>query len=398
MGSSAPRRRFAPVPQGRAPWVLRRRRRRLRASAVGLPYAAAGIVLGVLLPTIHGGPMVDADKVSGLLQAMAAGLVALTGLVFSLLSTVVRAVSTSLSPRLMLFRDHPLVWHALGLFVGVLLFAVTASLQVSHDRRMSAVVPVVAVVLVLGCMAVGGRLQLRALSEVQFETVLQRVTGQGMRVLARLYPDEYRAAPEPVSLPPATRAVVWPNRYALLQQVDLPTLTAIAVEHDCTISLNYLPGATIPFRGTALRVHGEDPGLPDAALLAALDVGVDRTFDQDPLLAFRLLNDIALRALSTAINDPYTAVRAVDGLADLLRAVADRNLDIGTVRDGDGRPLVVAPLPNWPRFVAAATEILPYLGGAPMVRDRVRRMLDETAAAAPPDRRAALTAAADPLR
>ncbi|BCJ37506.1 hypothetical protein Athai_50090 [Actinocatenispora thailandica] len=358
----------------------------------------AGVILGVLLPTIHSGPTVNADKVTGILQAMAAGLVALTGLVFSLLSVVVRHVSTNLSPRLMLFRDHPLVWHALGLFVGVLLFSVSASLQVSHDRRMSLVVPVVAVLLVLCCMAVGGQLQLRALSAVQFESVLQRVTGEGLQLLARLYPASYDAAPAPAPLPPVSRAVSWPYRYALLQQVDLPALSALAEDHGCTIVLGYRPGVTIPFRGTALRVHGPDPGVPDAELLGALDVGVDRTFDQDPLLAFRLLNDIALRALSTAVNDPYTAVRAVDGMADLLRAVADRDLDIGTVRDDRGRPLVVAPLPGWPRFVAAATEILPYLTAAPMVRARVLRMLDETAAAVPPDRRAELTAAAGSLR
>jgi len=379
--------------------VLRRRRRRLRASATGLPYAAAGALAGVLLPTIHSGPTVDAANVAPLLQGMAGGLIALTGLVFSLLLLVVQHVNTALSPRLMLFRDNPLVWHALGLFVGSFLFAVAASLAARHDKRMTLVVPVVAVALILACMAVGGNLELRGLSAVQFERVLQRVTGQGLRMLAEQYRTPIRQTPQPApELPAESRAVVWPHRYALLQQVDVPRLTELAATHGGTILLPYPPGATIPFRGTAFRLYGPSRALSDAELLGTLDVGVDRTFEQDPLFAFRLLNDIALRALSPAINDPYTAVRAIDGLTDLLLAVADRNLDIGTVRDVRGRPLVVAHLPDWPAFVAAATELVPYLDGAPSVRDRMLRMVDELAAAVPAERRDALHAAVRPLR
>ena len=81
-------------------------------------------------------------------------------------------------------------------------------------------------------------------------------------------------------------------------------------------------------------VHGGDLG--QQAVLRAIVPGRERTFDQDPLLAFRLLADIALRALSPAINDPATAVQVLDCLESLLGPLAARNALAGQLADAEG--------------------------------------------------------------
>src|SRR6478609_646233 len=102
-----------------------RRRRSLRAGLAQLLYIAVGVGLGLLVPTIDAGARIPSVEVAALLAGVTAGLLALTGIVFALLFLVVQFAATAQSPRLHLFRDRPLVWHALGLVIGVMVYATT---------------------------------------------------------------------------------------------------------------------------------------------------------------------------------------------------------------------------------------------------------------------------------
>ena len=104
---------------------------------------------------------------------------------------------------------------------------------------------------------------------------------------------------------------------------------------------------------------------PDAAKLRGLvRVGLLRTLEQDPAYGIRLLVDIALRALSPAVNDPTSAVQALDQLDDALQRLARRSLGDGRLHAGDGRVLVRFPAPRWDAFVALAVdEIIVYGAG-----------------------------------
>lgn len=133
---------------------------------------------------------------------------------------------------------------------------------------------------------------------------------------------------------------------------------------------------------------GGDAGL-DAEILGALSCGVERTFDQDPALALRVLADIALRALSSSLNDPTTATQALDGIDALLRSLAVRDPGAARVRDADGTLRVVLRLPTWDEYVAVALdEVTAAPTDSPLVPRRIRRLLENVLAIAPPDRRA----------
>jgi uncharacterized membrane protein len=122
-------------------------------------------------------------------------------------------------------------------------------------------------------------------------------------------------------------------------------------------------------------------------------VGEERTFEQDPALARRLLADIGLRALSPAVNDPTTAVQAVDTMDGLLRVLATRDLSVEHVADGDGTIRVELILPTWDDYLAVALDeiiALPML--SPNVSRRILRLLDELAVITPPSRQSALEA------
>ena len=100
--------------------------------------------------------------------------------------------------------------------------------------------------------------------------------------------------------------------------------------------------------------------------------------EQDPAFAFRIIVDIASKALSSAINDPTTAVLALDQLQYLLRSVGSRDLDTGQLRDATGLLRLVYRTPDWEDFVdLAVTEIRHYGKDSIQVARRMRAMLED---------------------
>jgi len=105
-----------------------------------------------------------------------------------------------------------------------------------------------------------------------------------------------------------------------------------------------------------LRVHGGRGPVAEPALLRAIGRAKERTFEQDPQYPFRLLVDIAIRALSPAVNDPTTAVQAIDQIEDLLRRLGHSVLDAGYVADERGTVRVVFPTPTWDDYLRLAFD------------------------------------------
>ncbi|WP_020524709.1 DUF2254 family protein [Catelliglobosispora koreensis] len=366
-----------------------RRRRRLQTGWVQSGYLAAGLLLALFLPRIAVGPTTDAVRVSGMLQAIAGGIIMFTALVFSLLFLVVQHAATAFSPRLVLFRDLPLVWHAMGLFVAVFVFAAVASIVVERTGQVSIVVPAIAIVLVLLSLAVARAVQLSAFAAVQLGPVLQAITLRGLAVLKVLYPHPIQTLSSKKVLPvtdAASRKVLWPRQHAVVRQIDLPAMLALAQTNDCVIVVEAAVGHVLAMGSPVLAIHGNAPDVTDNQLLSLIDTGIDRSFEQDPLLSFRLLSDIALRALSPAVNDPATAVQAINGIEDLLFFLLHRELDVAPVRDSHDHVRVVLNLPTWEHYVRAGTETAAYIKDSPMCQGRLVAMVQRLASQAPADR------------
>ncbi len=121
---------------------------------------------------------------------------------------------------------------------------------------------------------------------------------------------------------------------------DLPRLVTLAREADAVIRIPYSPGDALTQRATLAIVHG-GRGVPERDLLAAISLERDRTLERDPKYAMRLLVDIAIRALAAGINEPTTAVLALDQIEALLTSLGNAKLDIGEVRDASGALRVV---------------------------------------------------------
>nr|WP_320412839.1 DUF2254 family protein [Candidatus Microthrix sp.] len=103
--------------------------------------------------------------------------------------------------------------------------------------------------------------------------------------------------------------------------------------------------------GLVLRVYG-DQALPMRPLKGALMFGDERTLEDDPAFTLRLLVDVAIKALSPAVNDPTTAVQCLHRIADVLRYAAAKHLSTGVVTDDRGAVRVLVPTPTWDDLIA----------------------------------------------
>lgn len=372
-----------------------RRRRVLRAGLIQTVYVAAAVSLGLLLPAIKVGPTAHDDVVVSLLFGIAGGLISFIALVFSLLFLVVQYGNASVSPRLTLFRDDPFVWHIFGYFSGVFTFAIAAAMRVaSAPHQPSIVVPIVTLLLILVAFGLARAIQMRALGQLQFSRIMEDIRRRGQLLLERLYHRPY--SDDPVApadgLDPVVAELRWARPTALIRQIDLPSLVAEATRRDALIELRVGPGDEARRGMVVAAVRAAHP-VAEWHALEALTIGTDRTFDQDPLLPFRLLSDIANRALSSAINDPATAVQALGCVHDLLAVIVDRQLYLGAIEDRSGTPRVLLRFPEWERFVAEAIDEISHYGrNDPTVRRRIGELLDDLSLLAPPGRIAALDA------
>jgi uncharacterized membrane protein len=367
---------------------LARPRRRLRAGLVQLLCALAGLVLGLLLPRVTLDSTVSSTRVTEALVGTGFGVLGLVSLIFSLLFLVVQWAFGSLSPRLNLFRDDPIIWRTFGFAVGVFVYSVTATLAIGDQQKVSVIVPAAEVAAVLAAVALIRTLQVRAFASIQLAPTLAAIAERGRSILADLYRRPYLAGGRPAAaLPPLCRAVRWPRRQVTLQQLDLPRLLRAA--GGAVIVLRAGIGDTIQEGALVADLHGGD--VTDEAVLGGLVTGQERTFHQDPLFAFRLLADIGLRALSPAVNDPATAAQVMDTIESLLGFLVSRDLDVAAVSDSGGAVRVVLAFPSWDDYLRTALDDLIESGTrSPMTLLRVRALLTSLLTAAPQPRRSSI--------
>ena len=362
-----------------------RRKRRLRAGTVQLLAVAAAVALACLTPQIHIGFDIPTTRAIEMLIAVGAGTVTFIGIVFSLLFLVVQFATTTFTPRLNLFRDDPIVWRAFAFYTAVVVYSLTAALVIGQDEETSAVVPIVAFVAILAAIVVYRRLQLGAFKSIQLASALAQIARQGREVIDGLY---LAKAPvtDPIDRPdPATAAfseepmkeIRWPRMAAVVQVIDVPRVLRAAERVRTVVEFKVGSGQTIAEGSTAAVVTGRTDAQLEQEVLKALTVGEERTFEQDPAFALRLLADIALRALSPAVNDPTTAVQALDTMDGLLRALATRDLSVEHVADSEGVIRVELVLRTWDDYLAVALdEIIALPALAPSVSPELVKSIE----------------------
>jgi uncharacterized membrane protein len=368
-------------------------------------YVSGAVLGGLALPRIEQAYLsgytlaVSVASAQALLSAASSGMMALTGIVFAMAFVMVQFSAIAYSPRLVLwFARDRMLFHALGAFTATFIYALFALAWV--DRGGSAKVPLFSMLLV-GIMIIISVLLfsrlMQRLGDLQIGNVLHLVGDQGRAVIGEMFRglDHATAAARPAKaaastarLGRVTQTVKYFGKPRSVAKLDLDSVVALAREAQGTIVMACAVGDTLVEGSVLLHVHDSGAPLPEDALRRAVHLKRERTFEQDPKYPIRLLVDIAIKALSPAINDPTTAVQTIDQLEDLLRRLGASELDAGYAVDKNGALRLVFPTPTWEDYLTRAFDEIRHFGSSSVqVMRRMRSALGGLAESLPSQER-----------
>ncbi|MDU0257403.1 DUF2254 domain-containing protein [Streptomyces sp. PU10] len=336
-----------------------------------------------------------ADDAKTVVSAVGSAMMTFIGVVFSISLVAVQMASGQFTPRVVrLFVRSRITKATFAVFLAtfVLTLLVLTSYDSNADPRTAVSVPLVQSVLTLVMVALS---LLLFVMYVNATLRLMRVS----HVIARIAAESFRVAalmPVPADggevpgLGPATAWVAHDGQAGVLRDVHVARLVRVARKHGVVLRLVPRIGDFLVPGTPVLAVHG-GAAPSRRALRYALSVGVERTFHQDLAFGLRQLSDIGLRALSPAVNDPTTAVQALDRVVQILATLSRRPLDAVPHRDRRGTVRLVQPVPGWTELVDLGfAEVRACAVGSPQVTRRLLAGLDDLLLLVPPERRGPL--------
>jgi uncharacterized membrane protein len=358
--------------------------------------AVLALVVGFVLSRIHvdpGSPLAfhgTVEDARNLLSNVTGTVVTVIALVLGLTVVALQLSSTQFSPRLLrsFLRDRP-TQVVLSTFVATFtysaagLYAVGASAG-GRTEEFPRLAVSGAIVLLFASLAMVVYFADHLAHSIQIDAIGKRVELDTLAVVnGRL-----GSAEDVGSTPPEWAVPLLAPMSGYVQSAHPELLLPLASRHGVHVRLrvwvgdHIVSGTVLAWMWTAAR----DEPVPDPvafhhALARAVQVGFERTQQQDAALGIRQLVDMACKALSPAVNDPYTAVQAIDHLSVIFRALAVRPLGDNVAADPAGRGVVVVPGRRFGDYLATMCGLIRRYGSAePTVSLALLGLLDNCAA------------------
>jgi uncharacterized membrane protein len=314
---------------------------------------------------------------------------------FGSLLVALQVASGQLTPRIIatVLVRNDVVRYTTGLFIFTLLFAVSAINKM--QGTVFQLVVFVAACLGILCFAAFLYLIDYAARLLRPISILSRVGQAGLKVIESVYPEPTLGANRSDAprheLGKPTRVIPHGGTSEIVLAANLRKLIAQAQRSNGVIEFVPQIGDFIATDEPLFKLYGGAASLDEDDLRSAVAFGLERTMEQDPTFAYRIVLDIALKALSPAINDPTTAVIAIDQLHRLLRKAGNRNLRTDEILAKSGQLLVLFRTPNWEDFVHLAFTEIRQCGAQNMqIARRLRAMIDNLIETLPKHRHAVL--------
>ena len=345
---------------------------------IPMVYTVASLLAGLTLPRLEHAYLagytheMSAGAALSFFSAVSSGMMALTGIVFAIAFVVVQFSALAYSPRLVvMFAGNPTLFHTLGIFFATFIYSLVALIWT--DRGGSGTVPFFSYMLVTALLIISMLAFVRliqSVNDLQIHNVLQVIGSRGRRIIREMFPriegtpvaGSSNGTEVPADLGSVTQSLTYSGEPRVIARINIGALVRLAQSANAIVAVECGVGETLVEDTLLLRVHGAAQPLPERSLRRAIRLSTSRTFEQDPKYAIRLLVDIAIRALSPAVNDPTTAVQAIDQIEDLLRRLGRRQLDAGYARDAAGTVRVIFPVPTWQDYLALSFDEIRQFG------------------------------------
>ncbi len=332
----------------------------------------------------------DVDSARTLLATVAGSIITVAGVAFSVTMVALSLASSQFGPHLLInFMQDRGNQIVLGGFIATFLFCLLAlGTTTQGGEAYASLCATVGLVMTVASLALLIYFIHHIAASMQADQVVAQVVEGVLPTLDRFFPPEPTDAPDAPDTsdareaPPDQAPVVKAPRTGYLQAVDEEGLVRLAEKADVCLRLMHRPGAFIIEDTPLLQVNaGRERRLSAQRLQDNFIIGEHRTGYQDPEFGIDQLVEVAVRAMSAGINDPFTAVTCVDRLTGLLCRIAPRAIRAPVRFDASGTPrLHVNPVEFDEMLDAAFDQIRHFSSDIPSVRKRLLEGLTEIGA------------------
>jgi uncharacterized membrane protein len=390
------------------PLVLRRAMYNLRGGflvrplTIALALGCVGAILSWLeeefpafsswVPAILFPSRSDPQVAQVILGGIAASIMTVVSIVFAILLMTLTLASMQFSPRIIVSfaRDRVTQW-TLGMFLGAFCYCLAALPAARSLPRPFAPVVTVLGAMVLAVVCVGLLLFfIHHISQaISVNHIVDRIAAETEAVIDDLMPEPRRASRPPVAeslRANATETALSSDVSGYIRFVDVQRLAALARQQHVSIRVLRRVGHFLPAGVPLMMVSKGQRLTPEAAeeIVGVFDFGPTRTLQQDVEFGVLQIVDIALKAISPAVNDPTTAIGCIDQLSRILIRFAARETPEELLYDPPGVPRVSMAWIRFERMLEAAFEqIRLYSRGDVAVSLRLLRALGDIAASTP---------------
>jgi uncharacterized membrane protein len=301
---------------------------------------------------------IGTDSARSVLAAIGGATLAVVGMIFSILMVVLVLASQQFSPRILRnFARDRTSQYVLSIFIGTFIYSLLVLARISdYEDHVFTPVLSVALAIVLAIGAIGAFIYFidHISKMIRVSYIVADINRHAEELLKRLINetdaiDPASAEQEQESWQATEATSIYSQRSGNIQAIDYELLLHIAQKNALVIKVARRVGDFVPRDGVLLALlPGQRPSqeLLDA-LYSAFDIGTERTMFGDMLFSIRQLVDIALKAISPAVNDPTTAVNCIDYLANILIQVAHHADIPERYRDAQGDLRLIAPRPTF---------------------------------------------------
>lgn len=332
----------------------------------------------------NGGP----EGARSLLSTIAGSMITAASVTFSLAAVALSLASQQYGSRVLrnLMRDS-VTQVLLGTFVATFLYCVLVVRSVRGSSIAGGFVPAISVTVAIG-LSLASLMMLiyfihHIVSSIQASQIVRVIAVDLAGAIPKLYPSQVGkplwngGELQEIKERGETSLSVSTDGY--VQNLDLDTLLKIATDQDLTLQIAVKPGDHVLAGTQVVRAWGvqELPAQVRKSMIDAFILGGERTPAQDIRYQFMQLTDVVIRALSPAINDPFTAINGIDELTTGAAALARRSRVSDMREDEQGVVRLIVPTAGIAEILEETVgHIAIYAAGDRFVMAALRQILD----------------------
>jgi uncharacterized membrane protein len=375
----------------------------IRPFLIALVFGATGAILSsaeeyapalnTWIPTTLFPVNQDPQVALTILAGIASSIMTVVSIVFAILLMTLTLASTQFSPRILVsfVRDKSTQW-TLGIFLGTFCYCMAALPSVRSAPRPFVPPLTLLIAMALALVCVGWLIFFinHISRSISVSNIVDRIARETEQVIDELMPRErdlYEIAEPAEPFRDMRERLIRSRKSGYIRFVDVAFLLGRAKSHGLRIVLERRVGQFVPAGAPILRAAEAGRVTPEreAQLLTAIDIGATRTMQQDVEFGVIQIVDIALRAISPAVNDPTTAINCIDQLARVLIRWGSRAPPRSYLHSPPHVLRLAMPWIGYDGLLDTAFEqIRHYARGDAAVSLRLLRAFDDMVAAGPP--------------